>query len=191
MNLVAGIEQPSPLEVFYTDFTEIWYAKRSKKAYLMALVDDATKWSIGWAVGSRPNTELALEALSMAAATLADAGLSLEGRIIHHDQDTVYTGYRWLRAVLITHRARISFSENGAKGNTSMESFNGHFKGESKSLFYDAANLWELERMIGQQMAYYNRRRRHATLGYTAPMDYIIREEILPQPAVGLAALRT
>ena len=90
----------------------------------------------------------------MAAATLADAGLSLEGRIIHHDQDTVYTGYRWLRAVLITHRARISFSENGAKGNTSMESFNGHFKGESKSLFHDAANLWELERIIDQQMVY-------------------------------------
>jgi putative transposase len=191
MNLVARMGEPLPLEVFYTDFTEIWYAKRGKKAYLMALVDDATKWSIGWAVGSRPNTELALEALSMAAATLADAGLSLEGRIIHHDQDTVYTGYRWLRAVLITHRARISFSENGAKGNASMESFNGHFKGESKSLFYDAANLWELKRIIGQQMAYYNGRRRHATLGYTAPMNYMIREEILPQPAVGLAALRT
>jgi len=125
MNLVAGIEKPEPLQVFYTDFTAIWYAKRNKKAYLMALVDDVTKWAIGWAVGFRPTTELALEALSMAAATLADVGLSLEGRIIHHDQDTVYTGYRWLRAVLITHRAWISFSENGAKGNTSMESFNG------------------------------------------------------------------
>jgi len=191
MNLVARMGQPAPLEVFYTDFTEIRYAKRSRKAYLMALVDDVTKWTVGWAVGSRPNTELALEALSMAAATLADAGLSLEGRIIHHDRDTVYTGYRWLRAVLITHRARISFSENGAKGNTSMESFNGHFKGESKSLFHDTANLWELDRLVAQQMAYYNGRRRHATLGYTAPMDYIIQEEILPQPAVGLAALRT
>ena len=191
MNLVARMGKPLALEVFYTDFTEIWYAKRSKKAYLMALVDDATKWAVGWAIGSRPNTDLALEALSMAAAALADVGLSLEGRIIHHDQDTVYTGYRWLRAVLITHRARISFSENGAKGNTSMESFNGHFKGENESLFYDAANIWELERVIGEQVEYYNTRRRHATLRYTAPMDYIIREEILPQPAVGLAALRT
>ena len=191
MNLVARMGKPSPLEVFYTDFTEIWYAKRSKKAYLMALVDDAMKWSIGWAVGPRPNTDLALEALSMAAETLDDVGLSLKGRIIHHDRDTVYTGYRWLRAVLITHRARISFSENGAKGNTSMESFNGHFKGENKSLFHDAANVWELERIIDQQMISYNGRRRHATLGYTAPIDYIIQEEILPQPAVGLAALRT
>jgi putative transposase len=116
MNLVARIEEPDPLQVFYTDFTAIWYADGGKKAYLMPLVDHATKWVIGWAVGYRPNTELALEALSMAAATLADAGLTLQGRIIHHDQDTVYTGYRWLRAVLIKHRARISFSENGARG---------------------------------------------------------------------------
>jgi putative transposase len=191
MNLVARLEKPAPLQVFYTDFTEIRYAKRNKKAYLMALVDHATKWAIGWAVGFRPNTELALEALPMAAANLEEAGLSFERRIIHHDQDTVYTGYRWLRAVFITHRARISFSENGARGNTEMESFNGRFKGESEKLFHDAANIWELERVIARQMEYYNHRRRHSTLNYTAPMRYILQEEILPQSAVGLAALRT
>ena len=191
MNLVAGIEEPAPLQVFYTDFTTLKYAKGNKKAYLMALVDDATKWAIGWALGFRPNTELAPEVLSMAKVTLADVGLSLAGRIIHHDQDSVYTGYRWLRAVLITHRARISFSENGAKGNTSMESFNGHFKGESKSLFYDAANIWELERTVAQQMRYYNGKRRHSALGYLAPMCYIIKEAILPQPALGLAVQST
>jgi len=191
MNLVAGIAEPQPLEVFYTDFTEIWYAKRKKKAYLMALIDHATKWVVGWAVGHRPNTELALEALAMAAATLADVGLTLEGRVIHHDQDTVYTGYRWLRAVLITHRARISFSENGAKGNTTMESFNGRFKGENNSLFYEEANIWELGRLIAKQMEYHNGRRRHSTLGYTAPIDYIIQEEILPQAAFALAVRST
>jgi len=190
MNLVAGIGDPEPLQVFYTDFTAIWYAGNGKKAYLMPLVDHATKWVVGWAVGYRPNTELALEALSMATATLADAELTLKGRIIHHDQDTVYTGYRWLRAVLIKHRARISYSENGAKGNTTMESFNGRFKGENASLFHEAANIWELGRVIAQQIDYYNCRRRHSTLGNTASIDYIIQEEILPQPALGLATQR-
>lgn len=191
MNLVAGLGKPEPLQVFYTDFTEIWHAKRNKKAYLMPLVDDATKWVVGWAVGYRPNTELALECLSMATTTLADVGLSLEGRIIHHDQDTVYTGYRWLRAVLIKHRARISFSENGAKGNTTMESFNSRFKGENKSLFHEAANIWELRRLIAQQMKYHNCKRRHSTLGYTAPINYIIQKEILPQQTLALALQRT
>ena len=35
-----------------------------------------------------------------------------------------------------------------------MESFNGHLKGENERLFHDAANLWELERIIDQQMVY-------------------------------------
>jgi len=191
MNLVAAIEEPAPLQVLYTDFTTIWYAKHTKKAYLMALVDDATKWIVGWAMGFHPNTELALEALSMAATTLAEVGQSLNGRIIHHDQDTVYTGYRWLRAVLVKHRARISYSETGAKGNTSMESFNGRFKGENKNLFYEAANIWELGRLIDQQMEYHNCRRRHSALGYIAPINYIIQEEILSQSAVDLALQRT
>ena len=57
------------------------------------------------------------------------------------------------------------------------------------SLFCDAANIWELKRLVAQQMQYHNCRRRHSALGYTAPMDYIIREEILPQTAFGLASL--
>ena len=190
-NLVAKLGKPQPLKVLYTDFTAIWYAGGGKKAYLMPLVDHATKWVAGWALGYRPNTELALECLSMAHTTLGDVGLTLEERIIHHDQDSVYTGYRWLRAVLTRHRARISFSENGAKGNTAMESFNGRFKGENKSLFYEAANIWELKRIIAEQIRYYNCRRRHSALGYQSPIDYIIQEEILPQSAVGLALQRT
>jgi len=120
-------------------------------------------------------------------ATLDDVGLTLKGRIIHHDQDSVYTGYRWLYAVLIKHRARISYSENGAKGNTVMESFNGRFKTENRSLFHEAMNIWELRRVIAQQIDYYNRRRWHSTLGNTAPLDYMTQEGILPEPALGLA----
>lgn len=43
MNLVAGIGTPEPLQVFYTDFTAIWYADGGKKTHLMPLVDDVTK----------------------------------------------------------------------------------------------------------------------------------------------------
>ena len=72
-----------------------------------------------------------------------------------------------------------------------MESFNGRFKGENKGLFYEAANIWEVGRLIAQQIDYYNSRRRHSSLGNTAPIDYIVQKEILPQPALGLALQRT
>ena len=159
--------------------------------YLMPLVDHATKWVAGSALGYRPNPELALECLSMAHTNLGHVGLTLEDRIIHHDQDSVYIRYRRFRAVLISHRARISYSESWATRNTAMELLNGRFKGESKSLFYNAANVWELQRAVARQMDYYNGKRRHSALGNLAPMCYIIKEAILPQPVLGLALQRT
>ena len=188
-NLVQKIEDPQALQVLYTDFTEIRYAEGNKKAYLMPIIDHKTKLVIGWGVAERKNTALALGALSMAHTNLDAMGMSLEDRFIHHDQDTVYTGYRWLQAVLIRERARISFSENGARGNTYMESFNGHFKGESGGLFFDAKNMWELRRALAEQIEYYNVQRRHSALGYVSPWTYIKQEVTLPQPALDLAQI--
>ena len=125
----------------------------------------------------------------MTHSNLEGMGMNLEDCFMHHDQDTVYTGYRWLQAVLIRERAKISFSENGARGNTYMESFNGHFKGESGGLFFDARNIWELRRAIADQIEYYNARRRHSALGYLSPRKYIKQEVALPQQALDLAQI--
>ncbi len=189
LNLVKDIKDPKPFQVFYTDFTEIRYANGRKRSYLMPILDHNTKWVAGWAVGEHKDTSLALEALNMTHDNLEEIGIDLEDRFLHHDQDPVYTGYRWLQAVLISEKARISFSENGAKGNTYMESFNGRFKGENGSLFYDARNIWELRRIIDTQINYYNMRRRHSALGYLAPWSYINREVSLPEPVVDLALI--
>jgi len=129
--------------------------------------------------------------LAMAERGLSEVGLELEGRILHHDQDPVYTGYGWLYRVLVKAKARVSYSENGAKGNAVMESFFGRFKTENESLFLDARNIWELRRTVGEQVDYHNCRRRHSALGYLTPMDYLIQEEILPAPVVDLAVLST
>jgi putative transposase len=155
----------------------------------MPILDHNTKWVAGWAVQRHKNTALALESLNMAHENLEEMGLRLEGRLLHQDQDSVYTGYRWLQAVLIRERAKLSFSENGAKGNTYMESFNARFKGENSSLFVDARNMWELRRAIALQIEYYNAHRRHSTLGYLAPQMYINQQVTLPEPALDLAPL--
>jgi len=68
-----------------------------------------------------------------------------------------------------------------------MESFFGRFKMENVSLFHETVNIWELRRVIGQQIDYYTRRLWHSTPRYLLSMDYIIQEEILPEPALGLA----
>ena len=188
-NLVKDLEDPEPFQVWYTDFTEIWYAGGRKKAYFMPILDHKTKWIAGWAVSKRKNTFLALDALDMTRENLNEVGINLQDRFLHHDQDSVYTGYRWLQAVLIRERARLSFSENGAKGNTVMESFFGRFKVENESLFHDAANIWELMRVISRQVDYYNRSRRHSTLGNVPPLSYMNQKEVLPNPAFDLAII--
>ncbi len=187
LNLVQAIPDPEPFGVWYTDFTEIKYANGEKRAYLMPIIDHRTKLVAGWEVSGRKDTTLALNALWAARENLEWMGVGLEGRFIHHDQDAVYTGYRWLQAVLIRERMRISFSENGAKGNTYMESFNGHFKGENADLCLNARNIWELRRVIDERMEYYNEKRRHSAFGYISPLNYIKHEMILSEPAVALA----
>jgi putative transposase len=191
MNLIQGLQEVGPLAVFVTDFAELRYAGGRKRAYFMPILDHRTKWVAGWSVGQHRDTELAKAALTMTERELSEVGLDLEGRILHHDQDPVYTGYGWLYRVLVKAQARVSYSENGAKGNTVMESFFGRFKTENRSLLLDARNIWELRRTVGEQVDYYNRERRHSALGYLTPMDYLIQEEILPAPAVDLATLST
>lgn len=116
LNLTRGLD-PGPLDVLVTDFTELVYNGGLSKAYLMAVVDLESRCVLGWALGTRANRELALCCWNEVRSQMAEFGCALEGRIIHHDQDSVYTSYQWLRAVLIEDGMRVSYSERGAKDN--------------------------------------------------------------------------
>ena len=116
LNLVRGLN-PEPFQVLCTDFTEVKYAGGTKKAYLMAMLDPGSGWVAGWAVGKSVNRELALKCWEMAKANLAAWGVEPRGMIVHHDQDSVYTSYRWLRQLLIEDKAVVSYCERGAKDN--------------------------------------------------------------------------
>ncbi len=54
--------------------------------------------------------------------------MAYEGTIVHHDRDSVYTGDGWINRLIADQMISLSYSMNGARGNTYMESFNGHFK---------------------------------------------------------------
>jgi len=173
VNLVARLEEIGPLEVLYTDFTEIVYADGEAKAYLMVLLDHAAKLVAGYAVGRRPVTELALEALDDARQTLEELGRSLDGLIVHHDQDPVYTSYAWTSRLLLDDRARISYALRGARDNPEMESFFGRLKVENRSLFLDAQDLDALRDVVADRIWYHNHQRRHSTLDNRSPVAFL------------------
>ena len=143
---------------------------------------------------SSANRDLALRCWEEVKQALAHIGHGTDGLIVHHDQDTVYTSYDWLQALLIRDRARVSFAEHGARDNPPacpagavgrwIESLWGRFKVENESLLSEAATLEELEWVIDRQMRYYNTERRHSGLGYRAPVVYLKEAGIHPRVLV-------
>jgi len=193
LDLVSGREM-EPLQALSTDFTEIRYGGGTRKAYLMAMVDVGSAWAPGWAVGPSADRALALRCWESVKDALVHVGRGTDGLIVHHDQDTVYTSYDWLQALLIRDRARVSFAEHGARDNPPacaaraagrwIESLWGHFKVENGSLLSEAATWEELEWVIERQMRYYNTKRRHSGLDYRAPVAYLKEEGIHPRVLV-------
>ncbi len=171
VNLLAQLERVGPLAALHTDFTELVYA--GGKAQLMALVDHTSKVVPGWALGLHADTALALRAWTAAKRWLQRHGWPVAGIMVHHDQDSVYTGYGWTGQLVLRDQVRLSYAPDGCHDNTEMESFHSRFKTENRSLLVDAADLAELVRVVGQRITYYNHRRRHSALGNQAPLVHL------------------
>jgi transposase InsO family protein len=166
-------QDPEPMEVFSTDFTELAYAGGTCKAHLMAVVDVGSRLALGWAVGPSANRELALRCWEQVRTCMAGLGQPLEGSVLHSDLDSVYTSYDWLRQVLLDDGLRVSYSERGAKDNPWIESLWGRMKTEEGSRIVEAQTLPELDTVIDERFHYYNRRRRHSQIDYVPPLTYL------------------
>jgi transposase InsO family protein len=174
-NLVAPLEEIGLFQVLYTDFTELVYADGHRKAILMPIIGHTSKMAFGWAVGESADTVLALQAWERAKETLQWLDIPCAGMIMHHDRDSVYTGYEWTSQLLLKDGLRVSYALRGAKDNPEMESFHGRFKTEGHSLFLEAPTIGELISVVDGRMCYYNTERRHSSLGYVPPLTYIER----------------
>ena len=160
------------LKAFSTDFTELRYAQGRRKAWLMTLSDLESRWAAGWSVGSQKNRSLALRCWEQAKQRIVQLGGEVSGILVHHDQDPVYTSYAWIQQLMIEDGVKISFSENGARGNTWIESLWGRMKVETESLIHQAETFEALESVIDERFEYYNRRRRHSSIGQRRPEEY-------------------
>jgi putative transposase len=173
VNLVKKKQNIGLFEVAYTDFAKIPYDGGKREAWLIPIIGHTSKIIFGWAVGKSANTELTLKALERMEKTLNRFNTALKGMILHQDKGSVFTSNIWIDKVLRRNKIRLSYSENGARGNTEMESFNGHFKCPNLSLFYEAKDLTELRAVIRERVKYWNIERRHSTLDYKAPLVYL------------------
>ena len=175
VNILAQIEDIEPLDVLHTDFTELRFASGTQKAYLMPIIGHVSKLIFGWAVSRSANRTLALQAWRMARKTMRQLSIEPAGMVMHQDQDPVYTSYAWTGRLLLRDRLQISYSLDGARGNTKMEAFISRFKNENRSLLLDAPTIEVLERTVDVRMNYYNEIRRHSALDNQPPLIWLKR----------------
>ena len=84
----------------------------------------------------------------------------------------MFTGYAWTGRLLGA-GVRLSCALRGPKDNPEMENFFDRFKVENRSLILDADSLEELRTIVGKRIRYYNRVRRHSSLGDRPPLAII------------------
>jgi len=92
---------------------------------------------------------------------------------IDHDPDPLFTRYARTARLLLKDQVRVSYALRGAQDNTEMEASNSRFKTEVQSLLLDVQSLTELKQLVGARMLYHNNVRRHSSIGYRAPSQFI------------------
>lgn len=155
--------------VWVSDLTYV--PTREGWLYLAVVLDLASRRVVGWAMGPSLEVGLALAALRMAIA----ARRPRPGLLHHSDRGSQYACAEYT-AVLTGHRMLASMSRKGdCWDNAVAESF---FATLERELIVrrDWRTRAEARQAIFQYIeTWYNRRRRHSTLGYVSPAQYETR----------------
>lgn len=136
--------------------------------YLAVVLDLHARLVVGWSMGERLTTELPLSALKMA----FDRRRPPPGLIHHSDRGSQYTSHAYRRAL----EAQGARSSMGKKGdcfdNAVVESF---FSTLKRELLLDRVFQTRQEgrlQVFEYLEVFYNRQRRHSTLGYKTPVEF-------------------
>jgi len=162
-SLRRDFSAPAPNTKWVSDITYIQVGRRWM--YLAAIMDLFSRKIVGWSFDSHMREELILDALNMAVA-LRQPQNSL---LIHSDRGVQYRGNEY-QQTLDAYGMECSMSRKGnCWDNAVMESFFSRLKVE---LVY-AENFKTVEEAQSEIFQYieifYNRQRRHSSLGYVSP----------------------
>jgi transposase InsO family protein len=140
--------------------------------YLAVWIDLYSRRVVGWAMGVTMGATLVLEALNRA---LGHRLIKPDQLLVHTDQGSQYRAAAY-RQLLENYKISCSMSAKGCCwDNAVVESFFSTLKHELG--LDDAAEILNSPQQLIRQMAfwidgYYNRERRHSTIGYLSPIDY-------------------
>lgn len=159
-------EAAQPNQKWVSDIT---YIKVGRKwMYLAAVLDLFSRKVVGWALDHHMRESLILDAFTMAASQRA----LQSGALVHSDRGVQYRGNEY-QDTLKAHGVRSSMSRKGnCWDNAVMESFFSRLKVE---LIYaeNYSSVAEARSGIFEYIeVFYNRQRRHSSIGYMSPYEY-------------------
>ena len=166
-NLVRQrFEVPALNQTWVSDITYLWTLEGW--LYLAVILDLCSRRVVGWATSHRINKELACQAMRQALQQRDTA----RGLILHSDQGSQYASNEY-QILLKRNGVRSSMSDRGnCYDNAVAESFFATLKRE-RVRFRRYATRDEAERDLFEYIeVFYNRKRRHSSLGGVSPMIY-------------------
>jgi putative transposase len=151
------------------DFT---YIRTSEGWLFLAVVMDiGSRRVIGWAMRSRPDAELVLNALEMA----LHSRVRTESVVHHSDRGIHYTSSRY-RALMSEANLTASYSGLGdCWDNAVVESFFHSLKTEEVHGSRYRTRAEAKRRLFEYIEVWYNRKRRHSAIGFVSPAEYECR----------------
>lgn len=163
----AKNQPQGPGEVVVGDITYL-RLKNGLFCYLAMFQDKFTRRIVGWAVAETLEAKMVVAALRMA----FRRGLIKRNAIIHTDQGSQYVSNAY-RELLALHDIRQSMSGKGnCYDNAQAESFFSRFKTELvEGGAFESVSQARSE-VFSYIEGYYNRIRRHSSLGYLSPIQF-------------------
>jgi len=165
----------APNRKWVGDISYVWTA--DGWLYLAVILDLFSRRVVGWAMGERINHALAQQALQMALLTRRPGT-----ELLHHsDRGSQYASQSY-RALLADHQILVSMSRTGnVYDNSVMESFFATLKTELVHRRRYQTRAEAKTDIFAYIEGFYNRRRRHSSLGYLSPEQF---ESVQQQPCL-------
>jgi putative transposase len=157
-----------PDRLWVADFTQLttWQGT----AYIAVVADAYSRLCLGWAVRADKTVELVLEALDMA--IWRRGQMRASGAVHHSDQGSQYTSFAFTKRLAVEGIVASMGTVGDALDNAMCESLIGTMKIEKLNRQH-WRSVEDLRAAVFEWIeSWYNRRRRHSSLGYLSPLEY-------------------
>ena len=158
-----------PNKVWLSDITYI--GTQEGWLYLSVILDLYNRQVIGWSMDERLTQELTLQALRQAVGMRRPD----PGAIFHSDRGSQYAAYAFQRMLTQHHLSQSMSSTGNCYDNAVMESFFHTLKTEVVYGERYRSRAEARQSIFEYIEVFYNRVRRHSSLGYLSPLDFAHR----------------